>query len=136
MRAYRLAHVAVEAETIRWKCMATRLVWRIMCAFIAMLFLIGVIAFAHIAAWYWVRLGFDQNVYVAAGILGGADLVIAIGFGVLASRSSPGRQEEEALAVRRRAVQGMATAFSLAQIALPVLRMTGSLLRKARAPSG
>jgi len=133
MRVDRLARIAVEAETIRWKSAAARLACRIAFAMIALVFMIGVLIFAHIAAWYWIRVGFDQTFYVTACILGGVDLAIAIVFGALASRSSPSRQEREALDVRRRAVQSMATAFSIGQMALPVLRMTNSLLRRAKA---
>jgi hypothetical protein len=133
MRAYRLAHVAVEAETIRWKSMATRTVMRVAYALIALLFVIGVLVFAHIAAWFWLRTTLDQNFYAAACILGGADLIVALVFAFLASRSAPGRQEREALEVRRRAVQSIATALSVSQLAIPVLRMTNNMLRRARA---
>jgi hypothetical protein len=133
MRAYRLASVAAEAEAIRWQCMASRMAMRVLFAVIAVLFLIGVIAFAHIAAWYWLRTGFDQGFYAAACILGGTDLFVAVVFGFLASRSSPGREEREALAVRRRALQNIATALSITEMAIPVLRMTNNLLRRSRA---
>jgi hypothetical protein len=133
MRAYRLASVAAEAEAIRWKCMAERTVMRVVFAVIAFLFLIGVIVFAHIAAWYWLRTGFGQNFYLTACILGGTDLLVAAIFGLLAARSAPGREERDALEVRRRAVQNIGTALSIGQMAIPVLRVTNTLLRRARA---
>lgn len=130
MRAYRLAHVAVEAETIRWKSMATRMAMRVAFAFIALLFLIGVLVFAHAAAWFWLRVGFNLNVYLATCILGGVDLLVAVIFGFLATRSAPSRQEREALEVRKRAVASIGTALSVGQMAIPVLRLTNNLLRK------
>lgn len=133
MRAVRLAHVAVEAEAIRWKSMATRLAMRIVYALIAAFFVIGVLVFAHLAAWYWLLTLFQQNFYVTACILGGVDLLVAVTFAFLASRSGPSRQEREALEVRKRAVQSIATAFSISQLAIPMLRMTNNVLRRARA---
>ena len=54
----------------------------------------------------------------AALIVTGADLVLAVAAGLLAARSSPGRIELEALAVRRRALERARTiALALARVA-------------------
>lgn len=132
MRAYRLVHVAAEAELIRWKSMATRTAMRVVFALIALVFLLGVLVFAHILAWYWIRLGLGQNFYITACILGGVDLLVALICGFMAARSSPSRQEREALEVRKRAVASIGSALSLGQMAIPVLRLTNTLLRRAR----
>ena len=132
MRAYRLAHVAVEAETIRWKSIAIRLATRVAYGLIAALFLLGVLVFIHIAAWSWLRVGLGFSEIGTAGILGGVDLLIAIILGVLAMRSSPSRAEQEALELRRRAVQNIGTALSISQMAIPALRLVNTMLRRGR----
>ena len=132
MRAYRLAHVAVEAETIRWKSIAIRLATRVAYGLIAALFLLGVLVFIHIAAWSWLRGSFAFSELATAGILGGVDLVIGVILGVLATRSTPSRAEQEALEVRRRAVQNIGTALSISQMAIPALRLANTMLRRTR----
>lgn len=132
MRAYRLAHVAVEAEAIRWKSMAIRMATRVAFGLIAALFLLGVLIFVHIAAWSWLRGSFAFSAIGTAGILGGVDLLIAIILGVLAMRSSPSRSEQEALELRRRAVQNIGTALSVSQMAIPALRLVNTMLRRTR----
>jgi len=133
LRAVRLAQVALEAEKIRWQSMATRLVMRLIYAFIALLFVIGLLCFAHIAAWYWLATAYQFDVYLRACALGGADLIVAGIFLFLASRSGPSSAETEALEVRRRAVASIGTALSVGQLLIPVLRITNNLLRRARA---
>ncbi len=131
MRPYRLARIAAEAEGVRLRGMATRMVTRIVCAIVALVFVLGAVAFAHIAAWYWLRIGENLSFYVTAGILGAFDLFVAIVLGLIASRSSPSRVEREALEVRRRAIAGIGTAMSVTQLALPALRIAASTMRKA-----
>jgi hypothetical protein len=70
---------------------------------IALIFTLGVLALAEAAGWQVLRL------YVAALpatlILLGLNLVIAAIFGFLAAHSSPGHAEQEALRVRRQALE-------------------------------
>ncbi|HVY13874.1 MAG TPA: hypothetical protein VHB27_01505 [Rhodopila sp.] len=132
MRIYRLLQVALQAESLRWRSMASRIVMRIIFACLSLVFLIGVLTFAHLAAWVWLRGAEGFNAYATAGILGGADLAIAVGFLLLASRSSPSRVELEALEVRRRALQSVSATFSLGQMAIPLFRIINSLLRRGR----
>lgn len=132
MRPVRLARIAAEAEVVRLRGMATRLALRIVFLVVALLFIIGVVVFAHIAAWYWIRLGLDMSFYAAAGILGGFDLLIALILLVLASRSAPSRVEREALEVRKRAVEGIGSVMTLSQLALPALRMANGMRRRRR----
>ena len=132
MRAYRLLQVALQAEMLRWKSMATRMAMRIVLACVALLFLGGVLTFAHIAAWVWLRIGLGFNQYATAGILAGVDLVIALLFLFLATRSNPSRTEVEALEVRRRAIQSIGTALSISQMLIPVLRIANNLIRRRR----
>lgn len=133
MRPFRLARIAAEAEGVRLRGMATRIVTRIIFAVIALFFALGAVVFAHVAAWYGIRIGLDQSYLAASGILGGVDLVLAILLGFLASRSSPSRVEVEALDVRRKAIEGIGSALSLTQIVLPLLRLLSGMRRRRRA---
>src|SRR5271165_6104150 len=113
MRPVRLARIAAEAEGVRLQRMMTRTVTRVIFAIIAVFFILGALVFAHIAAWYEVRVGLDQSYLATAGILGGADLLVAVVLGLLVSRSRPGRVEREAREVRRKAIEGIGSALSM-----------------------
>jgi hypothetical protein len=130
MRPVRLVRIAAEAEGIRLRGMMTRIVSRVVFAVIAAFFLLGALAFAHVAAWYEIRIALNQTYLAAAGILGGADLLIAIVLLLLASRSSPSRVEIEAREVRRKALEGLTSALSLARLVLPLLRMVSGARRR------
>src|SRR5262249_52591671 len=80
---------------------AQRTVTRVVLGLIAFALLMGALVFLHIAAWYWLRQSFDRP--PAALIIAGAELLVAAILGLIAARSSPGRIEAEALAVRKRA---------------------------------
>jgi hypothetical protein len=132
MRPFRLARIAAEAEGVRMRGMATRIATRIIFAVIALFFVLGAVVFAHIAAWYAIRTSLNLSYLTTAGILGGADLLLAIFLGFLASHSSPSKVEVEALDVRRKAIEGMGSAFSLTQILIPLLRLASGLGRRRR----
>jgi hypothetical protein len=132
MRSVRLARVAAEAEGVRLRGFASRIATRVILGLIALLFVLGAIAFVHLAAWYWLRTGLDQTLPAAAGILGGVDLLVAIILGVLAMRSTPGRVEVEALDVRRKAIQGIGSGLSLTRLVIPILRMVVNMRRPSR----
>ena len=84
MRPFRLARIAAEAEGVRLRGMATRIVTRIVLAVIALFFVLGAVVFGHIAAWYEVRTALDQSYLATTGILGGVDLLLAVILGFLA----------------------------------------------------
>jgi hypothetical protein len=132
MRPVRLVRIAAEAEGVRLKGMVSRIATRAVFGVVAFLFVIGAIVFAHIAAWFELRTALDQTFLAATGEVAGFDLLVAIILGLLASRSSPSRVEREALDVRRKAVQAIGGSFSLAQLALPVLRIGANLRRRRR----
>jgi hypothetical protein len=132
MRPFRLARIAAEAEGVRLRGMMSRIVSRAVYGLIALFFVLGAVVFAHIAAWYEIRIGLDQSYLATAGILGGADLVLAVVLGLLAARSSPSRVEVEALEVRRKAIEGIRSASTLSQLALPVLRLLSDFRRRRR----
>jgi hypothetical protein len=133
MRPVRLARIAAEAEGVRIRGLLTRIAFRIIFAVIALVFVLGAIVFIHIAAWHEIRVGLDQTFLMTAGILGGTDLLLALILGLLASRSSPSKVEVEALDVRRKAVQGIGSALSLTQMAVPIIRLVSGLGRRKRA---
>jgi hypothetical protein len=132
MRPVRLARIAAEAEGVRLRGLASRIVTRAIFGVVALFFVLGAIAFAHVAAWYWVRTGLDQTFLASTGILGGADLLVAIILGFLASRSAPSRVEVEALEVRRKAIHAIGSTLSVAQLVVPMLRIVGNLRRRRR----
>jgi hypothetical protein len=134
MRPVRLARIAAEAEGVRLRGMMARIVTRAIFAVIGLIFILGAVTFGHIAAWYEIRVALNQSYLATAGILGGADLLVAIILLFLASRSAPSRVETEALEVRRKAIQGLGSALNLTQLVLPlVLRIVGSARRRRRA---
>ena len=132
MRPFRLARIAAEAEGLRLRGMATRIVTRIGFAVVALFFVLGAVVFAHVAAWYELRIELNQGFLAAAGILGGMDLLLAAILGFLARRSAPSRVEVEALDVRRKAIEGIAGALSLTQLVIPLLRLISGLGRRRR----
>jgi hypothetical protein len=132
MRPGRLVRIAAEAEILRLRGMITRIAVRTALAGVALVFLLGALTSAHIAAWYWLRINLGQSFLATSGILGGLDLLIGIVCGLLASRSRPGRVEREALLVRRQAVAGLGNAFSLIQFASPLLQFVSNRGRQRR----
>jgi hypothetical protein len=130
VRSAQFARIAAEAEGVRLRRLVRRMVLRAVLGVIALLFLLGAIVFAHIAVWYWLRVGWGQNFPAAAGILGGADVLVAIILGFAAMRSSPSRVELEALEVRRRAITAIGGTFSTAGLVIAVLRIVANLRRR------
>jgi TRAP-type C4-dicarboxylate transport system permease small subunit len=128
MRTLRLARIAAEAEALRLRERAQRTAVRVAFGMVAMIFMLGVLVFLHIAAWYWIRQSWQQE--YAALALAGADFVLAMVLAFLAARSSPRRVEVEALAVRQRAVESAVSSLAMSSLALQGLRLATSLLRR------
>jgi hypothetical protein len=127
MRALRLARIAAEAEGLRLRHSAQRTVVRAILGLIALALLFGALIFGQIAAWYWLRVSWDRP--ETALILGGAELVLAVIFG-LAARSSPGRIEVEALAVRRRALESATSSVAFSALAARLVPVAFRLFRR------
>jgi len=93
---------------------------------VAFIFVVGVLILAEVAGWQALRL------YVASIdatlILLGVNLVIAVIFGLLAVRSSPGHAEQEALRVRQQALEAARGSLALTTM-VPVAT---TLLRRRR----
>ncbi len=128
MRAFALAKVAAQAEAVRLRTLAGRTAVRALLAMIALLFLLGAVVFAHIAAWF----GLDRSPLASAGILGGTDLLLAVIFGCLALRSAQSAVELEAMDIRRQALLGIGSQFALARLLIPVLRLLSRNRRRRR----
>ena len=132
MRPVRLARIAAQAEVVRLRGMAVRIATHVVLGIVALVFLLGTLVFAHIAAWYGIRIGGGMSFVATAGILGGADLLIAVILGFLASRTSPSKTEVEAYDVRQRAIAGIGSALSLTAMILPVLRLATNFRRRRK----
>lgn len=130
MRTLRLLRVAAEAEGLRLRYMARRTAVRATLGVIALAFLIGAVVFTHIAAWSWLRLTWAE--LPTALMLAAADIVLAALLALLVARSSPGRVEAEALAVRQRAWESAIGTAALPAILLELLRLANRLLSRAR----
>lgn len=102
MRSVNLLKLAFDAEILRLRAMVARQARRAAFGTIALIFALAVLALAEIAGWQGLRL--RVAAIPATLILLGIDLIIATIFALLAARSSPGHDEEEALRVRRQAL--------------------------------
>jgi TRAP-type C4-dicarboxylate transport system permease small subunit len=130
MRTLRLARIAAEAEGLRLRERAQRTAVRVAFGMVAMVFMLGVLVFLHIAAWYWIRQSWEQQ--YAALTLAGADFVLALALALLASRSTPSRVELDALAVRQRAMESAVSSIAISSLGLQLLRLAMNLLRRRR----
>jgi hypothetical protein len=126
MRAINLVKVAAEAEILRIQHMLKRQGVRAALGLAAFVFILGALVLANIAGWQLVRFYVDP-IY-ASLIMLGVNLLIAMIFGLLAMRSSPGRHEREALKVRQQALREARSSLALGA----VIPIAGTLLRSRR----
>ena len=103
MQIISLLKIAAEAEVLRLRATAERQGRRAALGAIALVFALGVLVLAEITGWQVLRLYVAS--IAATVILLGANLVIAAVFGFFAARASPSRSEQEALRVRRQALE-------------------------------
>ena len=127
MRSVNLLKIAVEAEVLRYRCMLARQGRRAAFGAVALVFMLAVLVLGEVAAWLALCLRF-ATIPTTTLILLGINLVIAIGFGLLAARSSPSRAEREALQVRQQSLDAARGALSFAAL-VPV---GNTLLRQLR----
>lgn len=129
MRAVNLVKVAAKAEILRIQYLLKRQGMRAAFGLIAVIFAVGVLVLAHIAGWQVLRL-YLAAIY-ATLILLGVDVLVTAIFGIMAAKSSPGRDERDALAIRQQALHEARTSLALGAI-IPV---AGSLLRSRHNPA-
>jgi hypothetical protein len=103
VRFISLLKIAAEAEVLRLRATAERQGRRAALGAIALVFALGVLVCAEITGWQVLRLYVAS--IAATVILLGANMVIAAVLGFFAARTSPGRSEQEALRVRRQALE-------------------------------
>lgn len=118
MRAIRLATASLEAERVRLGLYGRRMAVRAGLAAVAAIFLCAALAMLHVLA--WVALTPGVGPLGRAGILLGADLVIAIVLLLIAMRDRPTTQEIEARVLRD-------TALTQARASLSVVTVLGGL---------
>jgi len=123
VRSVNLLKIAAEAEVLRYRYMANRQGRRAAFGAVSVLFLLAVLVLGEVAAWLALYLHFAA--IETTLILLGINLVIAVIFGVLAARSSPGHHEREALRVRRQALAAARGTLSFSAL----LPLGGTLLR-------
>jgi hypothetical protein len=128
MRGINLVKVAAQAEILRIQHMLKRQGMRAAFGLVALIFVLGVLVLANIVGWQILTL-YVSAIY-ASLIMLGVDLVIAAIFGLSAARSSPSREEREALDLRRQALHQAQNSLALGAL-IPV---AAALLRpKAKA---
>ena len=130
MRTLRLARIAAEAEGLRLRQRVRRAAIRTAFGILAMGCLAGAVVFGHVSAWFWLRL-YWESLHTAL-ILTGADVVLAAVLALLAARSSPGRVELDALAVRRQAIERATSTLAFSALAGQLLRLIASAVLRRR----
>lgn len=128
MRSLRLARIAAEAEGLRLRYTARRTAVRAILGLAALALTLGAVAFGHVALWYWLRRSFEPP--SVALIIAGGELGLALILGLIAARSSPGRIEAEALAVRRRALENATSGLAVSALLTQLLPLAIRLFRR------
>ena len=128
MRSLRLARIAAEAEGLRLRHATQRNVVRAILGLVALGFLFVALAFCQVAMWYWLRTSFDRP--PAALIQAGGNLVLAAILALFAAKSSPGRIEAEALAIRRRAIENASRGLAFSAVAAQLVPLALRLFRR------
>jgi hypothetical protein len=135
MRSINLLKVAFDAELLRLRAMMTRQGRRAAFAAIALIFALALLVLAEATGWLALRHRIES--IPATLILLGINLVIATIFGVLATRSSPGDTELEALRVRRQALDAARGALAFTAAIRTATRLLGrrrDQMRRGRIP--
>ena len=122
----------MEAEVLRLRLQLRRNLNRVVYGAVAVVFLMFVIAFLHVALWQW--LASHMSGGWASLAVCAVDLVITGVLGALALYSSPSAAETEALAVRRTALNDAAGSLTVAALLPRALEFVVlSRLNKGRA---
>jgi hypothetical protein len=130
VRTYRLAQAAIEAEKVRLRLQVRRAIMRAVLAVLGGLWLLGALAFAHVAAGLW--LAHRWGSVRAALSVAAFDIVIAVILILLALRKKPSAAEVEAKGLRDSAWRETIRAMTLAGLMDPLIRLAISRLRRQR----
>ncbi len=123
MRALRASRIVVDAEALRLRLQARRLAVRVVLAAVALVFLVCTLVFAHLAAWFWLRMDRGWTREATAALLAVGDLVIAGALAAMALRLGPGAVETEARLVRQQAWRVLVETVSWPALVLRVVRL-------------
>jgi cobalamin biosynthesis protein CobD/CbiB len=116
MRSISLLRLALEVEVLRLRYLLQRQGRRAALGLLAAIFGVSALVLANVVGWQLLRL-YVAPIY-ATLILLGVNLVIAVTFALLAGRSSPSHAEQDALRIRRDALEGAQSSLAFA-VALP-----------------
>jgi hypothetical protein len=131
MRSVKLAQIAAQAEGLRWRRRARRIVTQIVLGIIALPFLLAAFGFLEAAFWTYVADHF-QPTEAALLAVGGNILVVAILMVLVLTRGGDDRVSLEALEVRRRALESAQRSLTVATMVAPVTGFILSQLRSRR----
>jgi hypothetical protein len=123
VRALRASRIVVDAEALRLRLQARRLAVRVVLAAVALVFLVCTLVFAHLAAWFWLRMDRGWTREATAALLAVGDLVIAGALAAMALRLGPGAVETEARLVRQQAWRVLVETVSWPALVLRVVRL-------------
>lgn len=129
-RPIRLAQIAAQAEGLRLRRRARRIVMQIVLAIVAIPFLLAALGFLEAAFWNFVARHFQPE-EAALIVVGGNLLVVVVLLGLAMLRGSEDRVSLEALEVRRRALDSAQRSLTWATMAGPV---TAFVLNQMRRP--
>jgi type VI protein secretion system component VasK len=130
MRATNLLKVAAEAEYLRIQHLLKRQGMRAAIGLVAVIFALCTLAWVNVIGWQIVQLFVQSPIYTTLIMLG-INLLLAVICIILAARNTPSRTEQEALELRRRALDEARGSFALSAV-VPV---AGALLRSRRRPA-
>jgi hypothetical protein len=122
MRSISLLRLALETEVLRLRYLLQRQSRRAVYGLVAAIFGASALVLVNVVGWQLLRF-YVPSIY-ATVILLGVNLVSAGAFALLAARSSPSHAEQEALRIRREALEGAQSSLAFAA-ALPAI---GTLL--------
>ena len=96
---------------------------RAMLGVVALTFLLGALALAHVAIWYWLRVRVGWMADTTACLLAAGDLLAAGVLALAAARLGPGQAEIQARLVRQRAWHALTEMVEWPMIVLRLLHL-------------
>ncbi len=131
MRTLRLTRIAVQAEGVRLRRRARRLVMQLVLAVIALPFLLAAFGFLEAAFWTFLIRHFQPE-YCGLIIASSNILVSALLVVIAMAQGGDDRVALEAIQVRQRALESAGRTFTLAAIVGPVIGFLFDQFRRSR----
>jgi hypothetical protein len=123
VRALLASRIVVDAEALRLRLHARRLVIQTVLSAVSLVFLLFALVMAHAAAWYWLRVSGGWMLQSTAALLAAGDLVVAGVLAGIAMRQGPGPAEAEARLMRQQATRALIETISWPIVILRVLHL-------------